>query len=715
MRMVRSLVLAAGLIASGAGEAGAAALSPGAPGSIFAQPSPGFLQAPPFDRLKDTDYQPAIEAGMARELEEIEAIVANKAAPSFDNTIAALERTGQLLARADAVFSALAQANTNDTLQAIERDEAPKYAAHDDAIYLNPRLFARVKAVYDRRASLKLTPEQAQVLKLTYEQFARRGAALPEAQKTRLKALNEQLSVLETAFQQKLLAAAKAAAPTVEKAALAGLSEQQIAALGEAAQDRGLPGKLVIPLQNTTQQPLLQDLADRATREALFNAGWTRAERGDGNDVRDTIATIAQLRAEKAALLGFPTYAAYAVQDQMVERPATVDAFMAQIAPPARARAESEAADIQTLIDQDGAGFQLKPWDWNRYAERVRKARYDLSDEEVKPYFELDRVLKDGVFFAANQLYGLTFTERKDIPVYHPDVRVFEVHDKDGSLLSLVYFDYFKRDNKAGGAWAGAFIGQSKLLGTKPVLYNVANLTKPAPGQPALISFDDVTTMFHEFGHTLHGMFADQTYPSISGTRVARDFVEFPSQFNEYWALDPKVVGRYAVHYRTGAPIPQALLDKIRAASKFNQGYAMSELIAAAALDMKWHGLSRDDPKQDVDAFETQALRAAGLDIPNVPPRYRSSYFLHIWSNGYSAGYYAYLWTQMLADDTFDWFSRNGGLTRANGQRLRDLVLSRGHSQDYAPMFRGFYGKDPEIGPMLKYRGLAGDQAPPTP
>jgi peptidyl-dipeptidase Dcp len=445
----------------------------------------------------------------------------------------------------------------------------------------------------------------------------------------------------------------------------------------------------------------------------LFDKSWTRAEQGDANDTRDTIATLAKLRAEKARLLGYPNYASYVLEDQMAETPEAAEAFMRQLSPAARARSAIEAADIQKMIDASGERFDLKPWDWERYSERVRKARYDLNDAELKPYFQLDRVLQDGVFYAANQLYGLTFKERKDLPVYNSDVRVFEVHDQDGSVLGLIYFDYFKRDNKSGGAWMSNFVGQSKLIGTKPVVYNVANFTKPAPGQPALISWDDVTTMFHEFGHALHGLFADQTYPTLSGTNVARDFVEYPSQFNENWALYPQVLQHYAVHYQTGQPIPQALADKIKAAAKFNQGYTMGELIAAAELDMQWHERPAGAPKAEVGAFETQALKSAGVDFPNVPPRYRSSYFLHIWSNGYAAGYYAYLWTQMLADNSWEWFTEHGGLTRANGQRFRDLILSRGHTLDYGPMFRAFYGKDPDIGPMLEHRGLAPESGGP--
>jgi peptidyl-dipeptidase Dcp len=451
----------------------------------------------------------------------------------------------------------------------------------------------------------------------------------------------------------------------------------------------------------------LSSLADRATRQALFEQSWTRAEKGDANDTRATIEELATLRAQKAALLGAPNWASYVLFDQMAKTPAAVQRFISQLVPATAAEERREAADVQAAIRAGGENFDLKPWDWARYSERVRKARFDLDESEIRPYLELNRVLQDGVFYAAHELYGISFHERHDIPVYQSDVRVFDVIDKDGSQLGLIYFDYFKRDNKSGGAWMSNFVNQSKLLGTKPVVYNVANFTKPAPGQPALLSFDDVTTMFHEFGHALHGLFASQVYPTVSGTNVARDFVEFPSQFNEHWALEPAVLRHYARDYRTGAPMPQALVDKIKRAAKFDQGYALGELIAAAQLDMAWHTLPVGGSKQKTDSFEAGALGAMGLDIADVPPRYRSSYFLHIWANGYSAGYYAYLWTQMLDDDSFAWFKAHGGLTRANGQRFRDMILSRGHTLDYGPMFRAFYGKDPEIGPMLQNRGLA--------
>ncbi len=678
----------------------------------FDGPSSLPYQAPRFDIIKDADYQPAFELGMRQQLAEMEAISGNKAEPSFENTIAAMERSGRMLERVNNAFFGVVQANTNPALDKVQTVEAPKLAAHTDAIYLNEILFARVKALYDKRASLKLDSEALQVLTLYYRQFVHAGANLSPADKERLKAINKRDASLETSFQQKLVAAAKKGALVVDnKDQLKGLSEAEIAAAAEAAKSRGLKGKYVIPLQNTTQQPLLTSLQDRVVREKLFQQSWMRAERGDTNDTRAIIVELAHLRAEKARLLGYPNYAAYVLYDQMAQTPEAVQKFIGQLVPPTRAKAAEEAKLIQAAIDKEaidkkGPHFDLKPWDWQRYAEKVRKERYDLDEESLKPYFELNKVLKDGVFYAATRLYGITFKQRKDIPVYHPDVMVYEVFEQDGRPLGLMYFDYFKRDNKTGGAWMSNFVNQSKLNGTKPVIYNVANLPKPAPGQPALISFDDVTTMFHEFGHALHGLFADQTYPLVSGTNVARDFVEFPSQFNEHWALYPDVLKHYAVHYKTAAPIPQALVDRIRQSEKWGQGYALGELLAASELDMQWHMLPAGAPKQDVDQFEIQALKKTGTDFPNVPTRYRSSYFLHIWANGYASGYYAYQWTVMLDDDAYAWFTAHGGLTRANGQRFRDMILSRGHTMDYGPMFRAFYGKDPDIGPMLEHRGL---------
>ncbi|SEN11885.1 peptidyl-dipeptidase Dcp Metallo peptidase. MEROPS family M03A [Sphingomonas gellani] len=678
--------------------------------SPFAQPSTLPFQAPPFDRIKSADYAPALLAGMAAQRAEIKAITRARSAPTFENTIDAMERSGRLLERASMAFYGVVGANTDDTLQKTQADLAPKFAAHQDAINLDPALFARVKTLYDERQSLGLDPEQVQVLTLTYEGMVRAGAQLSPADKVTLGKYNAQLSTLETAFQQKLLAAAKAGALIVsDKQKLAGLSDAEIAAAADAAKARGLAGKYVLTLQNTTQQPELATLKDRATREALFRASWTRAAKGDANDTRDTIAQIAFLRAQKAKLLGYPTWADYVLQDQMAKNPKTALGFMQQLGTPVAAEQRREAAELQAQIKATGGTFPLKPWDWDFYSEQVRKAKYDLNQDELKPYFEINKVLTDGVFYAANQLYGLNFKRRTDIPVYQPDVMVYEVTEANGTSVGLMYFDYWKRDNKNGGAWMSNFVNQSRLNGTKPVIYNVGNFTKPAAGQPALISYDDVITMFHEFGHALHGLFANQTYPSVSGTNTARDFVEFPSQFNEHWALDPKVLPHYAVNYRDGTVIPQSLVDKIKRAGTFNSGYSFGEALAAAEMDMSWHSLTTAQGKQNPDAFEAQALAATGLDVADVPPRYRSSYFLHIWGNGYSAGYYAYSWTKMLSANAFNWFEQNGGMTRANGQRFRDMVLSKGHTEDYAPMFRNFNGADPQVGPLLKDLGLNAD------
>ncbi|MHB1059496.1 MAG: peptidyl-dipeptidase Dcp [Rhodanobacter sp.] len=665
------------------------------------------FQAPPFDKIKDADYQPAIEEGMKQHLAEIEKIANDPAAPTFENTFVAMEKAGAMLNRVMAAFNAVTGANTDDTLQKVQEDEAPKLAAHEDAIHLDGKLFQRVQAIYDQRDTLKLDPESARLVEVVYKDFVHAGAKLSDADKAKLKELNKEESTLSTAFTNKLLAATKDAAPVIaDKAKLGGLSDAELAAAAQAGKDRKQDGKYVLSLQNTTQQPELQDLTDRATRQALFEASWNRAEKGDANDTRKTIERLAQIRAEQAKLLSYPNYAAWKLDDQMAKTPETALKFMQQLVPAATARANAEAKDIQALIDKQHGNFKLQPWDWNFYAEQVRKAKYDLDENQIKPYFELDNVLQNGVFYAANQLYGLTFKERHDIPVYQPDVRVFEVFDKDGSSLALFYCDYFKRDNKGGGAWMDNLVAQSKLLGTKPVIFNVANFSKPAAGQPALLSFDDVTTMFHEFGHALHGIFADEQYPTLSGTNTARDFVEFPSQFNEHWATDPKVFAHYAKNYKTGEPMPQVLVDKMKKAGKFNSGYNMTELVAAALLDMNWHMLGADAPLQDADQFEAAALKKDKIDLGYVPPRYRSSYFQHIWGNGYAAGYYAYLWTQMLADDAFVGFEEHGGLTRENGDRFRAMVLSRGNTEELAKMYKDWRGQDPEIEPMLENRGL---------
>ncbi|WP_266170949.1 peptidyl-dipeptidase Dcp [Dyella subtropica] len=665
------------------------------------------FQAPPFDKIKESDYQPAIEEGMKQHLVEIEKIANNSEAPTFENTYVAMEKSGALLTRVQRSFDAVTGANTSDALQKVQEEEAPKLAAHQDAIYLNDKLFKRVETIYEQRDALKLDPESLRLVDVVYKNFVLAGAKLSEADKAKLKDLNKEESTLSTQFTNKLLAATKAGALVVDdKSKLATLSDGDVAAAEQAAKDRKLDGKWVLPLQNTTQQPDLQNLTDRATREAMFKASWDRAEHGDANDTRAIIERIAQLRAEQAKLVGFPNYAAWKLEDQMAKTPEAAIKFMQNLVQPATTRAQAEAKDIQAVIDQQKGGFKVEAWDWSHYAEQVRKAKYDLDESQIKPYFELDNVLQNGVFYAANQLYGLTFKERKDIPVYQPDVRVFEVFDKDGTSLALFYCDYYKRDNKNGGAWMSNFVDQSKLLGTKPVIYNVANFTKPAPGQPALLSFDDVTTMFHEFGHGLHGIFANAQYPTLSGTSTARDFVEFPSQFNEHWATDPKVFAHYAKHYQTGEAMPQPLVDKIKKAATFNKGYDMTELVAAALLDMNWHSLGTDAPKQDADKFEADALKKDKIDLSYVPPRYRSSYFQHIWGNGYAAGYYAYLWTQMLSDDGFEWFKEHGGLTRENGDRFRDMILSRGNTVELGQLYRDWRGKDPSVEPMLVDRGL---------
>ncbi len=673
-------------------------------------------EAPPFDRIKDADYQPAIEAGMAEQRKEIDAIAGNPAAPTFENTIVALERSGQLLGRVMQVFGGISQANTNPTLQKIQETEAAPLAAQSDYQNLNPQLFARVQALYDKRATLGLDPESMRLLEWDYLQFVKAGAKLNEADKAKLKKLNEEESVLSTAFTNKLLAAAKVAAySTTDKTKLAGLTPEQVDAAARAAKDRGVPG-YVLPLQNTTQQPALTEMTDRGARQALFEQGYTRAERGGANDTRATVARLAQVRAQKAQLLGAPNYASWALQDQMAKTPAEALKFLDALVPASTAKARGEAKDIQALIDSQNSGagaqpvgFQLQPWDWNFYSEQVRKAKYDLDSATLKPYFELSRVLQDGVFYAANQLYGITFKERHDLPVYQPDVRTFECFDVDGKPLALLYFDYYKRDNKDGGAWMSNFVSQSKLLGTLPVIYNVANFPKPAPGQPALVSFEDVTTMFHEFGHGLHGIFANTQYPSLSGANTARDFVEFPSQFNEHWATYPQVFHHYAVHYQTGQPMPEELFSKLKKAATFNKGYLSTEALAAQELDMQWHLLPADAPLQDVDAFEKSALERTHAAMKEVPPRYRSSYFLHIWANGYAAGYYAYAWTEMLDDDAFQWFEDHGGLTRANGDRFRQMVLSRGNTEDLETMYERWLGAKPNVAPLLKQRGLTTD------
>jgi len=722
--MIRKLLLATAALAVATSAASAAPAPRKSTASAaatlpasnpFANPSTLPLETPDFSRIKDSDYLPALLAGMAQQKREVVAIANNPAPPTFNNTLVALERSGLLLERANLAFNAVNGANTNDTLQATDTKTAPLFAAHNDFIFLNPKLFARVKTLHDSQASLGLNAEQAKLLQVYYDQFVHAGAELSPAKQTELKAYNKRLSTLTSAFGQKLLAAAKAGALHVDDAsALAGLSPEQVTAAQEAAKGRKLSG-YVIPLQNTTQQPALESLTSHATRQQLFEASLNRAEHGDANDTRAIVREIAQLRAKKAALFGYSNWADYTLFDQMAKNRATAIGFLDRLAPAVAAKEQREAADIRALAQSQGATFTPTAADWNFYAEQIRKQRYALDSDQLKQYFEFNKVLEDGVFYAANQLYGLTFKERKDIPTWSPDMRVFDVIDTDGKQLAIFMIDPWKRDNKSGGAWMSNLVNQSYLRGTKPVIFNVENFTKPAPGQPMLISWDDVTTMFHEFGHALHGMFAAQTYPTLQGTNVARDFVEFPSQFNENWALDPKVLPHYAVHYQTGQTIPQELIQKVLAARTFNQGYEVGEVLEAAHLDLDWHSLPATAPLQDVDKFEADALAKSGYDTADVPPRYRSSYFLHIWSNGYSAGYYAYPWTRMLGQDAFAWFQSHGGLTRANGQRFRNMVLSRGNTLDLAEMYRGFTGHDPSIQPYLDYYGLTAGESGATP
>jgi peptidyl-dipeptidase Dcp len=715
VRIILTTGITTSLAVPGASMASAQAPTPAstpAPAAAFGPSNPFYAEstlpfhAPPFDKIKDSDYQPAIDAGMAEQIREVEAIANNPAPPTFENTIVAFERSGRLLDRAWAAFNCVTGANIDDDLQKLQDYEAPRFSAHQDAISLNPKLFARVKAIYEKRQSLGLDAESLRLVEYDYLEFVKAGANLSDEDKEKLKKLNQEEATLSTNFMTKLLAATKDGAfATTDKAALAGLSDAEIAAAGDAANARKQQG-WTIPLQNTTQQPDLTTLSDRATREKIFKNSWNRCERGDGNDTRATIARLAQLRAQKAALLGLANFAAWNLTDQMAKTPEAAIHFIDALVPASTARAEREGKDIQALIDSEHGGFTLEPWDWEFYSEQVRKAKYDLDESEIKPYFELNNVLENGVFYAAHELYGLTFKERHDIPAYQSDVRVFEVSDADRKPMALFYCDYFKRDNKNGGAWMDTLVGESKLLGLKPIVFNVANFEKPAPGQPALLSFDDVTTMFHEFGHALHGMFADTVYPSLSGAQTPRDFVEFPSQFNEHWASYPAVFDHYAKHYKTGEAMPAELKAKMEKSKTFNEGYDLTELLAAARLDMNWHTLPASAPLQDPDAFEKDALEKTHLALRAVPPRYRSSYFLHIWANGYDAGYYAYLWTEMLDDDAFQWFLDHGGMTRANGDRFRKMVLSRGNTEDLDKMYSNWLGAEPNIEPMLKFRGL---------
>ena len=680
----------------------------------FAADSTLDLKAPDFTRFGEADIVPAIEQGMAIQQAEVAAIIANPEPPTFENTIVALEKSGRMLGRVHRIVGALTGANTTDTLDKIDEETSPRLTAHSDSITLNPALFARVKAVYDNRAAMSMTPEDAKLLENTYEGMVHAGALLTAGEVEQVKAINAELSTLTTQFGQTVRQASLDGALIVDtRAELKGLSEADIAAAAKLAAEKGQPGKFAIALQNTTQQPLLPALENRAVRERLFKASVHRADRAGPNDTRVLLARIAALRARKAALFGAPDWASYAMWDRMAEKPATALGFMERLVPALAEAQRRDAAALNAQIKREGGTFTVQPWDWYRYANKVKAEQFQLDEEKMMEYFQLDKVLEDGVFFAANRLYGLSFKRRTDLPVYHPDVWTYDVIDRDGSQLGIFYFDPFQRPSKRGGAWMSNFVDQSHLWGTKPVIYNVLNIPKAADGAVQLVSFDNVNTIFHEFGHALHGFFANQRYESLSGTATARDFVEYPSQVNEMWATYPSVLANYAKHYKTGETIPKAMIDKLEAASKFNQGYDFGEVVEAALLDMKWHALTPEqaaaiDTPEEVDAFEKTALTELGLEIGLVPPRYRSTYFNHIFSSpaGYSAGYYSYLWTEMLDRDSRKWFMDNGGLTRANGDHYRATVLSQGGTQDYFKMFEAFAGRQPDVTPLLVARGL---------
>ena len=675
--------------------------------SPFAGASRLPFGAPAFNTLKDSDFRPAIEAGMARLQAESAAIANNRAKPTFLNTITAMEDSGQLLTRAQALFQNLVSSNTSDVLDKVNQEEAPKLQAVNDAIFLNAKLFARVKALYDARETSGFTANQKFLVQTYYKRFVHAGALLTAADKAALTDINGKIASLQAQYQSRLLAAANAGAVAVsDKAQLEGLSDAQIAAAADAAKARKLDGQYLLVLTNTTQQPILAALKNRDLRARVLAASEARGDAAGPTDLRDMIATLAQLRAQKAKLMGFSSYGGYVMVDQMAKNPEAAKKLLTDLVPAATAKARAEAAEIQALIDVQKGGFALAAHDWDFYADQVRKAKYNLDDSQVKPYFELNRVLQDGVFFAAHKLYGLTFKPRPDIPIYNPDVKVFEVFDADGKHLALFYADYFARPNKSGGAWCNFMNQPSGLDKRSPLVVNVANFTKPAAGQPALISYDDVNTMFHEFGHALHAMMSVQYYPSQNGFNLPTDVIEFPSQFNEHWALDPMVFAHYARHYQTGAAMPTALVDKMKAARTYGQGYATTELIAAALLDLEWHALPADAPKQDPDVFEAAALKKDGVDLAQVPPRYRSPYFLHIWANGYESNYYSYTWGEILDDDAYEWFTENGGLTRANGQRFRDKMLGPGFTADPMALYRDFRGRDPSVKALERQRGL---------
>jgi len=664
-------------------------------------------QAPPFNLIKDEHFKPAFERALKTHDAEIDHIANNTAPASFQNTVLALEISGMDLNRASLVFYNLTSANTNPVLQKIEEEYAPIFSAHNDKIYLNDKIYKRIKSL-DMKT---LTGEDKRLTEYYLQQFELAGANLSAADKEKMKAINEELATLGTLFANKLLIARKNGAVLfASETELDGLSAAEIAAAKENAKQAGHNGQYLISLINTTQQPVLQSLKNRNSREKVYKASWMRAEKSDSGDTREILEKLARLRLQKAKLMGKKSFAEWRLQDQMAKLPANAMDVLAKIAAPAAAKARTEAKEIQDLIDAQKGGFKLEPWDWNFYSEQVRKAKYDLDESQIKPYFEVTTVLEKGVFFAAKQMYGMTFKVRNDLPVYHPDVVAYEVFDKDGSSIAIYYLDFYTRDNKSGGAWMNNYVNQSHYLNQKPVIVNVFNFAKPTQGNPSLISFDDVTTMFHEFGHSLHGLFANQQYTTLSGTAVPRDYVEFPSQINEHAAMDPVILKNYAIHYQTKKVIPQELLDKIKKAETFNKGYEVTELLAAATLDMAWHSVENESDFKPTLQFEKEALQKYGLLVNEVPTRYHTPYFAHIWGGGYSAGYYAYTWSKVLDYNAFDWIQAHGGMTMANGDRFRQYILSVGNSVDLNEAFKEFIGHEMKIEPYLKNAGLVEGQ-----
>ena len=672
----------------------------------FAHRSTLEFELPPFERIRDEHYLPAFYAGCAAHLGEIDTIVKQNDV-TFENTIVAMERAGQLLMRVLIVFYNKSSSDTSPALDKIEEEIAPKLSAHMDSIRLNPALFARIKSLHERKDSLNLDAESAWLLERYHMDFIHAGAHLSEADRETLMSYNERLSVLETQYGQKVLADANDLAIVVDSVEeLDGLSETQIATAAAAAKARDLEGKWVIPMVNFTGHPLLSALTNRGLRERIMKNSLIKASRGNDNDVQDIIKEFVNLRAKRAELFGFKTHAEYVTSDQTAGTPGHVHTMLRRIAPAAVRNARAEAADIQAAIDAENGGFEIQSWDWDFYTERVRIEKYNVDTTKFKPYFELERVLQDGVFFAATKLFGITFNERHDLVAYHPEARVFEVHNEDGSALALFVFDAYARESKRGGAWMNNLVDQSHLLGQKPIIVNNLNVPKPPAGEPTLLTFDETNTLFHEFGHALHGMLSNVNYPRFSGTSTPRDFVEFPSQVNEMWMLWPEVVENYAKHYVTGEALPQEWIDNLNATETFNQGHATTSYLEAAILDLAWHELDSNATVESVQDFEAEAIANYGLDFAPVPTRYRSTYFTHIFAGGYASGYYGYIWSEVLDAETVEWFKNNGGLTRQNGDHFRNTLLSRGGSQDALQLFRDFRGQDASIEPLLKRRGL---------